>query len=456
MRTTPVARAGIFAHALCTALVVFSSVSAREPSILLTELAAGRWRVEYQLTTPARALRFSRSLADYREQAWRPDDAAFEFSPDGLSVRRADGDLFDRVAYEVDARSLGLASNYEPFLSFSDSGVLAYTGYYFACADAPCTTSASWRVRVEPMKRRRATRGAPATPGALSFTDKGDGSYVYVGVREIVEAESFMALADPAAPAGVLRVMNTALPRIMAYYERRLSGLPRKPVFFVSMGGARGADAFESRGTALPDQVSINLAGPRWAHDRGTIEPGFLPWYFAHEAAHLFQRIEDRPKADDFMAEGWIHEGGAEALAAIAVSALQPSLRAYVDERIASAAQDCDEGLRALGAPLNASIDRGAPDNYYACGLAMQIAVDRDVREASQGSRDLFDVWRAFLNDTGNGATWTEATFIRAARAQGAREETLALVSSLARKRAAWRAGSVRARLLAAPAGWRR
>jgi hypothetical protein len=436
--------------------VLAGAASAREPDIVLTETGGAHWRLEYRLDAPARSLRFTRSLGGYRDGAWRPADKAFVISADGSSIRRADGRPFQSVAYDVDAKSLGVTSNYEPVLRFSDGGMLLYTGYYFACADAPCTASASWRISVDPMRRKRATRGAPASPGTLQFSDKGDGSYVYVGSAKPVETASYMALVDPALPAGVVRSMNDSLPRVMDYYRKRLGRLPRKPAFFVSLGAARSAGGYESRGSALPDQVSIHLAGPRWSQDRGAVEPGFLPWYFAHEAAHLHQRIEDRPIADDFMAEGWIHEGGAEALAALTVSEVEPSLKGYVEKRIAQAAQDCDEALRDLGAPLNASIDHGASDNYYVCGLAMQMAVDRDVRAASSGRRDLFHVWRAFLDATGRGESWNEATFLRAARAQGAREDTLQLVSSLARKRPHWAEGAVKERLLAAPADRRR
>lgn len=443
--------------AFASFLLLFpAAADAREPDITLTEAGGARWRVEYRLDAPAKALRFTRSLAGYRDHAWRPVDEGFVIGPDGESLRRADGRLFQNVLFEVDAKSLGLTTNYEPFLSFSDGGALLYTGYYFACADVPCTASASWRVSVEPMRRRRATRGAPASPGPLQFADSGDGSYVYVGAAKVVEAASFVAIPDPALPSAVVRTMNASLPRIMDYYRKRLGALPRKPAFFVSRAPARAAEGYDSRGSALPNQVSIHLAGPRWAQERGAIEDGFLPWYFAHEAAHLHQRIEDRPNSDDFMAEGWIHEGGAEALAALVVGAIDPSLKAYAEQRVAAAARDCDEALRDLRAPLNASIDRGASDNYYVCGLAMQMAVDRDVRAASSGARDLFDVWRTFLDATGRGESWNEATFLRAARAQGAREETLQFVSSLARKRASWAKGAIKERLLAAPADHQR
>lgn len=442
-------------HALFgLAFLVFADIArAHDPEIILTEIDAARWRVEYRLDAPAMFLRFSRAQRAFRQDHWRPTDRAFKLTqtPAGEGVRRKDGRSFQRVQFDIDVQGLGLRSNYEPFVRFSDGGVLAYTGYYFACADGPCTTSSAWRIRVEPVRRRRATRGPSASSRQASFVDRGDGSQVYVGAARVEQKRRYAAVFDPALRPDTRRVIGAFLPKIMNVYARRLGALPHKPAFFVSLGVAADDDGSETRGSALPNQVSIHFAGKRWVDERSVVEPGFLPWYFAHEAAHLHQRIEDRPNADNFMAEGWIHEGGAEALAAIAVAAIDPGLKPYVDARIAAAAKDCDYGLRSLGAPLNASLDRGAADNYYVCGLAMQMAIDRDVRAASGGERDLFDVWRAFLDATANGASWNETNFLRAARAAGARDDTLRLVSTLARKRTKWAQDALKERLLAAP-----
>ena len=439
------------ALALLAAAIFSASAHAEAPNITLTEIGAGRWRIEYQLTEPADALHFVRSAPSPRAEAWRPADKAFVFSSDDRTLRRADGRPFTSAQFLVDARSSDVISNYEPFTRFSDGGVLVYTGYYFACANAPCTAPSRWKVTVEPSRRRGATRGAAPSHGPLTFMDFGDGSQVYVGGERLVETARYNAVIDPALPADVKRVMDASLPAIMSYYERRLGQLPRRPAVFVSMRAERGAEGYESRGSALPDQMSVHFYGARWTQGRTGVEPGFLPWYFAHEAAHLQQRIEDRPKADDFMAEGWIHEGGAEALAGLAVAATKPELRRYVDNRVSAAADECAQGLRHLDAPLNDSGDRGAVDNYYVCGLAMQMAINLDVREASHGARDLFDVWRGFLEETGRGASWNEATFLQAARSQGARDDTLRIVSTLARKRADWAQGALKERLLAAP-----
>ncbi|MBY0422197.1 MAG: hypothetical protein K2Q06_07830, partial [Parvularculaceae bacterium] len=155
-------------------------------------------------------------------------------------------------------------------------------------------------------------------------------------------------------------------------------------------------------------------------------ERGFLPWYFAHEIAHVRQSVEDRPITDAFMREAWVQEGGAEALAALAVRDVYPHLSDYVDARIARAVADCAAALaETRGAEPSA-------DSRYACGLAVQMAIDADLRRTSGGARSLVDVWRLFLETTARGAPWSAAEFLRCARLAGASEEATALAAAVA------------------------
>jgi len=132
------------------------------------------------------------------------------------------------------------------------------------------------------------------------------------------------------------------------------------------------------------------------------------------------------------MQQAWIHEGGADAFAALSVARLGGT-QAYVDRRIGKAVGACAKGLRALGdRPLNASAEAGAFDNYYQCGLLMQLAVDAEVRRTSRGKRDLFDVWADFLAGVRAGGAWDQDAFVAAARragASGAADFCLALAS---------------------------
>ena len=423
------------------------SIASRIPDIALHELSSTRWRVEYRLERPAQSLHFVRTAHGYRQAFWRAPGFQIVYGRDGsVRAERRDGAAFDRLVADIDARYLDLPRNYSPFAPFSDGGMLVYTGYLHACADAPCVDGSSWRLSVAPQKRRGAFLHGVRLDQTV-FTDQGDGTNIFVGMNGPDAHPEYAAYLDRGLPASFRKTFERTTPRLIEYFDRRLGALPSRPTYAVSMDPSPRGRGYESRGAALPDQVSIHLIGDRWAEPTMRVEPGFLPWYLAHETAHLYQRIEDRSVTDHFMAEAWVQEGGAEALAALAVEALHPELGAYVRERVHRAAEDCGDGLDALRRPLNASGDAGAYENYYVCGLAMHMAIDADIRVASGGRRDLFDLWRLFLDETSAGAPWSAQTFLGAARRAGASDETVRLVSTLARTRTAAAGDALMSRL---------
>src|SRR5690606_5925767 len=119
-------------------------------------------------------------------------------------------------------------------------------------------------------------------------------------------------------------------------------------------------------------QVFMHFYGPGWNEpDRADWLRRWMPWFFAHEAAHLFQQYERN--ADP--AASWIHEGGAEAFAYLALQGMPGSgiPRDFLDEKLEQAASACAEGLK-QGSLADAQAD-GRFHNHYECGLLMQPAL---------------------------------------------------------------------------------
>jgi hypothetical protein len=121
------------------------------------------------------------------------------------------------------------------------------------------------------------------------------------------------------------------------------------------------------------------------------------------------------------MDQSWIHEGGAEAFAALTLLELGGVSCSYVQEHIEGALTECAGGLKALaGRSLNASADAGAFRNYYTCGLLIQLAIDSETKRTSEGVRGLFDVWVEFLSRARAGELVSQETFLRTASELGA------------------------------------
>jgi hypothetical protein len=180
-----------------------------------------------------------------------------------------------------------------------------------------------------------------------------------------------------------------------------------KPMLFASHDPGSDDGRYGSKGGTLPGQVFMHFYGAGWDDpDRAGWLRRWMPWFFAHEAAHLFQQYER--SADP--AASWIHEGGAEAFAYLALQGMPGSgiPGDFLDEKLEQAASACAEGLK-QGSLADAQAD-GRFHNHYECGLVMQLALHAAVVEASQGRQGLFDLWRSYIERTGAGAPWSVDT----------------------------------------------
>jgi hypothetical protein len=382
------------------------------PRIVLKPGEAGRWRVEYALAAPQAKMGFVRVPNDWRARHWAPADDAFEivYADGETFARRKDGAPFERVAFDIPARYRHLPKDYAPFSPFSDGGLLIHTGQFHACPGAaPCPDIDSWPMALVPPAGERAIVSGRIHEGEARFASGGDGRNVYVGAAEPLETDHFIAVVDSGFPAEARQALDALLPALMDLFAERLGALARKPMLFASLDPyPPPGSGFNHQGGTLPDQIFIHLYGEEWAENAAQALHDLLPWFFAHEAAHLFQQ---EGLAGVFNTDqAWIHEGGAEALAALALLELGGVEPGYVKNRIRSASDACAAGLTALeGEPLNASAQAGAFGNYYACGLLIHLAIDAETRRASDGATGLFDVWTAYRARLESGAPATAA-----------------------------------------------
>jgi hypothetical protein len=190
-----------------------------------------------------------------------------------------------------------------------------------------------------------------------------------------------------------------------------LGALQAKPLLFASRDAAHPGGGYGYQGGTLPGQVFMHIYGDHPAF----ATPAFaarMDAFFAHEAAHMYQHYPATAQG-----ESWIHEGGADALAAVALQQLGESDPAALGRRLRDARDSCATSLAA--GPLAEAGERGDFDAYYRCGFILQMAVDAAVRQASGGQCDLFCVWRDFQARVRSGAPWTGATFIAVARKRG-------------------------------------
>lgn len=382
--------------------------------IFLSPESDGFWRAEFRLQAPAKELVLIRPSESGRIARTVFDDPRFEMAMRGEQaiVRRKDGDAFSRVSLREPATYYADFVGYLPYSPFGDGGVLVHTGRFHACA-APCPVDAAgdegpWRVTIDPRGTRMIVDGE-ATRRRKTVTDGGDGSAVYVGEGAIIEGASFLAVIDGSAPDDLVDHLNKLFPQLMDIFAARLSPPLRKQMLFLSYNVPGSINGSSIKGGTLPNQVFMHFEGAGVAEGAG--EDGFfdfLAWFFAHEAAHLHQNLHRNRRVVQF-AEGdsWIHEGGAEALAYIALAALQQTSPQYRRKRLDGALDACATALET--GPLYDIHKRGDFQTYYDCGLILHLAA---AAGAAKTDRDLFTLWSAFTEEVSGGAPWTTETYL--------------------------------------------
>jgi hypothetical protein len=393
------------------------------PSVSLSEVTAGQWQVVIRSPRPTAALRFDRNPDDSRARRWQVE-RGFELVHEGGVdfLRRKDHGAFQSVSLTVPARYVPLPKEYAPFSPYSDGGTLIYSGQFHVREATSGSPSADrWSFTVTPPPGAHLVVEGGLQESGFTFTDVGDGTNIYVGKTQPLASSHFVAVIDGGLSAEVIAALYRLLPPMMDFFTGRLGQLPSKPMLFASLDpDPPKGSGLSMQGGGLPSQFFVHFYGEKWAQAATEELLDVLPWMFAHEAGHLFQFLDSTaggyPKE-----QSWIHEGGAEAFAALTVVEFGGLSREHVEKRIEGAITECAAGLEALGGkPLNSSAEARAFGNYYRCGLVMQLAIDAETQRASGGARDLFDVWARFLSRVRAGEPFNQDTFLDTASELGA------------------------------------
>jgi hypothetical protein len=387
---------------------LFAAQAPTPVSIALSQHEA-QWQVRYSLSKPASALRFEREDSKgTRAATWQPVDPALTVAVmDGEEVvRRSDGKPFSEAVFRMAPHYIQMDKDYAPFSPFGDGGLLIYTGRFHACADK-CTGEESFHTSLRPPAGAHAIFNGQVVD-SVEFEDRNDGTNLYVGRAEPVATKDVVAVIDPTLPQDVRARLDSLLPRLMAFYGQEFGVLETRPMLFASNDARHPGGGYGYQGGTLPGQIFAHRYGDNAAF--GT--PEFLArqdWFFAHEAAHLYQHYPSLADEGD----SWIHEGGADALAAVALQSLAVIDREAVRSRLETSVENCAAGL--AKSPLRKSHVDGNFDSFYSCGFVMQMAVDAAARRASGDKCALACVWRDFQAQVKAGAPWSTDTFIAAA-----------------------------------------
>lgn len=409
-----------------------SSVAARTAPISLhiTRASGDSIRAEYRLARPTQALHFAPQFDGYRARDWKSLAGEFRWvrEGDGERIERTDGKPFARLTLDIPVRYTALEKAYAPFSLFSDGGMLVYSGHFQACPALPCKGTEPLAVTIAAEGETIGVAGKRSANTA-SFVSREEGTNVYIGSAEPVATAGFLAIVDPALQPALRDHLLDSLPQSMRDLAAIYGALSITPELYVSLDPKPpSGTSLSSQGGTLPGQVFIHLYGDGWRKPIRLGDVVWLDWFFAHEAAHFFQRAgtNDVIGPDS---QAWIHEGGADAMAALVMRARSDTERSYGTRRIAEARKTCAAGLAEVA--LNAASRAGKFDLHYQCGMLIALAIDSDVRRGSGGARGLHDVNRRFFATVRAGTPWNGRSFLDAARRTGLSAPTLATITAI-------------------------
>ena len=370
--------------------------------ITVAPTKAGRWQVEYVLSTPVDAIVFARGNGDYRSDTWRLP-RGFEIERLGTTdrIRRKNGKPFARLETTIDTYTERVPKDYTPFIGFSDGAVAVFTGQFVvgvpeSSADTDFLDGANndntrWpesaRIELQPGRFDSLIFDSGVYETAHSFP-LGEGEYVYLGPAEALDTPDLVSVMDSAAPGWLRELLYESMALTFEYYAERLGPLAGGKPFMLTSFTPLDGRRISFTGGVIGAQIAIELGLGEDMQDTPS-EREFMAQFFAHESAHLWNNGQVIA-ADG--TEAWLHEGSAEAMAWLALADLGIHTDLAAVALFEQAASACVEFLK--NGSLRTAGRRDEFQAYYDCGATIALATHGAMRQQGE---TLFDLWQGLI-----------------------------------------------------------
>ena len=388
--------------------------------VKMTVVSEDVLKVGFSLSKPVTEIFLRRTPDEQRLNRWVSNSNDFSiYHVDGQdSIRRKDGKVFSEAVFDVPMTYYAPPQDYAPFMPFKEGGVLIHSARYQSCI-VPCTDEAApsrFKMKIIPPLEDHVILFGKVLKTESTWEDTLSGTMIYVGGATPTLTEDVVTVIDSLLPEKVRDPLERVFPQLMKYYADQFGKPDTKPMLFASLDKLSGPDnnpdsnSFSTKGGVLPEQVFMHFSGDAW-FEEGFVSDNqvvdFLSWHFAHEAAHIYQTLTDYDVKDQ---DYWIHEGGAEAFAALALQDLDLKYIDYINSKKADSIKSCLDGL--TRGDLNSATGREESGLHYSCGMIMQLAIHKAIKANSDGQFDLYELWRRFLISAESEKAWNQATFL--------------------------------------------
>jgi predicted Zn-dependent protease with MMP-like domain len=381
-------------------------------SITITKSATAQWTVSFKLQKPASKLDFISNPNEARIQRWKSisNDFIIEYKNNKEVITRKDGALFLNASFILEPTYTVLPKAYSPFLSFSDGGMSIHDGRFFACAEM-CAHEVDylWNMKLIAPESENIIVHGEIYHSEANWDGKDSGSYIYVGQQKTINTQDVVALVDNQLPKELKSHLSLTLPQIMMYFAQQFGNLKIKPTLFASYQPIKQAAKGTAHGGVLPNQIFMHWYGVNLqATEQDENFKNDMIWFFAHEAAHMYQKEAMRTLEKS---QAWLQEGGADKFALSALKLIKPELVQYLNQRIDKFKSKCHGGVQDTA--LVDAIQYSQFKLHYNCGFLIHHSIDLVTKKRSNNANGLFDVWREYQLQIRLGAKANQETYFK-------------------------------------------
>lgn len=373
--------------------------------MVLSQIDKAKWKLDLKIPekedkqnlTSERVMIFSRSSGDYRAKR-------FKHLSGEASLKRVGG--FDTVifasgetgaSFEITPDPITINGTYDPFIDFSDGGLAIYLGAFeLLPVDSLETVEAlggdidNWDGQQMPLPIKVITNntlivnGQYESDGEVKLTIQGGAPYVYTGPGRISIGSSFIGVVDSGLPSWILENFDDDLAQLFDFYEGAFgSALPKQSTLLFAFGGSDEPGLSNTGGVLPGGQIVLDVSGELMM----TAEPriaGYLKWFLAHEAAHLFQTNFELKNYSN-QSDSWINEGGANAMVDVAFIRMDGIDEGVRQRRMGQAYDACVQAIQ--GSNMTKLIQQN-DQSHYDCGQVLWWISDAAISQA-----DIFGIW---------------------------------------------------------------
>lgn len=356
----------------------------------ITHLGPGAWQAEYRWTTDAEAACFQRDRWAFRSEQWEVRTPGLRLARQGSRecIESVDGRSFRTVAVRFPSDPTKRDREYPLTQHFTDGSDALFTGLlYLDPIDGEVRRPTTARLRLVPAPGESLVLHGRHHGNGTRWTDETrGGTFAYFGAIKPIESAGLMAIVDPGLPDHLGAQFHEQLPALFEWYTERLGyPLERTPLILIGYEPTTGEQRGSS-GDVLPGLIRFALYGPGWEAADDSAYRGVF-YLLAHEAAHLWNG--DLFQSAENAEAPWMHEGGAEALAWLAMRRFGVTDDADFRGQVEDALNQCLSTSR--GGALHAVMRSSRTP--YTCGAIINLMVGAEV-----SVRDgLTAFWRALF-----------------------------------------------------------